>query len=70
MPGVRVHHSPVNLGKGSSVRIGFSFAGGLYVQSLSRLASMGFRVLAVDLAGSGLRGPSDPARLLPCAARH
>ena len=32
---------------------GFSFAGGLYVQSLSRLASMGFRVLAVDLAGHG-----------------
>ena len=27
-PGVRVHHSPVNLGKGSSVRIGFSFATG------------------------------------------
>jgi len=26
--GVRVHHSPVNLGKGSSVRIGFSFASG------------------------------------------
>jgi glycosyltransferase involved in cell wall biosynthesis len=26
--GVRVHHSPVNLGKGSSVRIGFSFATG------------------------------------------
>ena len=25
---VRVHHSPVNLGKGSSVRIGFSFASG------------------------------------------
>jgi pimeloyl-ACP methyl ester carboxylesterase len=32
---------------------GFSFAGGLYVQSLSRLASMGFRVVAVDLAGHG-----------------
>jgi pimeloyl-ACP methyl ester carboxylesterase len=32
---------------------GFSFAGGLYVQSLARLASMGFRVLAVDLAGHG-----------------
>src|SRR5436305_2686505 len=32
---------------------GFSFAGGLYVQSLSRVASMGFRVLAVDLAGHG-----------------
>lgn len=28
MAGVRVHHSPVNLGKGSSVRIGFSFATG------------------------------------------
>ncbi len=28
VPGVRVHHSPVNLGKGSSVRIGFSFASG------------------------------------------
>jgi glycosyltransferase involved in cell wall biosynthesis len=28
MPGVRVHHSPVNLGKGASVRIGFSFARG------------------------------------------
>jgi glycosyltransferase involved in cell wall biosynthesis len=28
LPDVRVHHSPVNLGKGSSVRIGFSFAGG------------------------------------------
>jgi glycosyltransferase involved in cell wall biosynthesis len=26
--GVRVHHSPVNLGKGASVRIGFSFASG------------------------------------------
>ncbi len=26
--GVRVHHSPVNLGKGASVRIGFSFARG------------------------------------------
>jgi len=32
---------------------GFSFAGGVYVQSLSRLASMGFQVLAVDLAGHG-----------------
>src|SRR2546426_8826354 len=32
---------------------GFSFAGGVYVQSLSRLASMGFRVLAIDLAGHG-----------------
>jgi glycosyltransferase involved in cell wall biosynthesis len=28
VPGVRVHHSPVNLGKGSSVRIGFSYATG------------------------------------------
>jgi glycosyltransferase involved in cell wall biosynthesis len=28
LAGVRVHHSPVNLGKGSSVRIGFSFASG------------------------------------------
>ena len=28
IPGVRVHHSPVNLGKGASVRIGFSFAAG------------------------------------------
>ena len=28
LPGVRVHHSPVNLGKGASVRIGFSFADG------------------------------------------
>lgn len=27
-PGIRVHHSPVNLGKGASVRIGFSFATG------------------------------------------
>jgi glycosyltransferase involved in cell wall biosynthesis len=26
--GIRVHHSPVNLGKGSSVRIGFSYASG------------------------------------------
>jgi glycosyltransferase involved in cell wall biosynthesis len=26
--GVRVHHSPVNLGKGASVRIGFSYAAG------------------------------------------
>jgi glycosyltransferase involved in cell wall biosynthesis len=26
--GVRVHHNPVNLGKGASVRIGFSFASG------------------------------------------
>ena len=32
---------------------GYSFAGGLYVQSLSRLASMGFRVMAIDLAGHG-----------------
>jgi glycosyltransferase involved in cell wall biosynthesis len=28
MDGVRVHHSPVNLGKGASVRIGFSYARG------------------------------------------
>jgi dolichol-phosphate mannosyltransferase len=28
VPGVRVHHSPVNLGKGASVRIGFSYASG------------------------------------------
>jgi glycosyltransferase involved in cell wall biosynthesis len=28
VPGVRVHHSPVNLGKGSSLRIGFSYASG------------------------------------------
>jgi glycosyltransferase involved in cell wall biosynthesis len=28
VPGVRVHHSPVNLGKGASLRIGFSFASG------------------------------------------
>jgi dolichol-phosphate mannosyltransferase len=28
VPGVRVHHSPVNLGKGASVRIGFSYATG------------------------------------------
>lgn len=27
-PGMKVHHSPVNLGKGASVRIGFSFAAG------------------------------------------
>jgi len=27
-PGITVHHSPVNLGKGSSVRIGFSLAKG------------------------------------------
>lgn len=32
---------------------GFSFTGMLYVQSLSRLASMGFEVVAVDLAGHG-----------------
>ncbi|MGH8998400.1 MAG: alpha/beta fold hydrolase [Acidimicrobiia bacterium] len=32
---------------------GFSLAGGLYVQCLSRLASMGFLVVAVDLAGHG-----------------
>ncbi|MGH9036553.1 MAG: alpha/beta fold hydrolase, partial [Acidimicrobiia bacterium] len=32
---------------------GFSFAGMVYVQSLSRLASMGFKVIAVDLAGHG-----------------
>ena len=32
---------------------GFSFAGALYVQSLSRLATMGFKVIAVDLAGHG-----------------
>ena len=28
LPGIRVHHSPVNLGKGASMRIGFSFATG------------------------------------------
>jgi dolichol-phosphate mannosyltransferase len=28
VPGIRVHHSPVNLGKGASVRIGFSYAEG------------------------------------------
>jgi len=28
VPGVRVHHSPVNLGKGASLRIGFSLAQG------------------------------------------
>ena len=28
IPGVTVHHSPVNLGKGASVRIGFSYATG------------------------------------------
>jgi glycosyltransferase involved in cell wall biosynthesis len=28
VPGVRIHHSPVNLGKGASLRIGFSFASG------------------------------------------
>jgi glycosyltransferase involved in cell wall biosynthesis len=28
VPGVRVHHSPVNLGKGASLRIGFGFATG------------------------------------------
>src|SRR5262249_54452004 len=27
-PDIRVHHSPVNLGKGASVRIGFSYANG------------------------------------------
>lgn len=32
---------------------GFSFAGGVYVQSLARLGSMGFKVIAVDLAGHG-----------------
>jgi pimeloyl-ACP methyl ester carboxylesterase len=32
---------------------GYSVAGMLYVQSLSRLASMGFRVVAVDMAGHG-----------------
>lgn len=32
---------------------GFSFAGMVYVQSLSRLASMGFKVISVDLAGHG-----------------
>src|SRR2546423_9945161 len=37
---------------------GFSFAGGLYVQSLSRLASMGFRVLAGDLARPGRGAPA------------
>ncbi|MGH9002738.1 MAG: alpha/beta fold hydrolase [Acidimicrobiia bacterium] len=35
---------------------GFSLAGMLYVQSLSRLASMGFKVIAVDLAGHGGSG--------------
>lgn len=35
---------------------GFSFAGIVYVQSLSRLASMGFQVVAVDLAGHGGSG--------------
>jgi len=28
LPGLRVHHSPVNLGKGASMRIGFSFSTG------------------------------------------
>ena len=28
VPGIRVHHSPVNLGKGASLRIGFSYADG------------------------------------------
>jgi glycosyltransferase involved in cell wall biosynthesis len=28
VPGIRVHHSPVNLGKGASLRIGFKFATG------------------------------------------
>jgi dolichol-phosphate mannosyltransferase len=28
VPGLTIHHSPVNLGKGSSVRIGFSYAAG------------------------------------------
>ena len=32
---------------------GFSLAGMMYVQSLSRLASMGFKVISVDLAGHG-----------------
>ena len=32
---------------------GFSFAGMVYVQSLSRLASMGFKVISVDVAGHG-----------------
>jgi pimeloyl-ACP methyl ester carboxylesterase len=32
---------------------GFSVASGLYVQPLSRLASMGFMVVAVDMAGHG-----------------
>jgi pimeloyl-ACP methyl ester carboxylesterase len=32
---------------------GFSFGGMLYVQSLSRLASMGFKVVAIDMAGHG-----------------
>lgn len=44
---------------------GFSFAGMLYVQSLSRLASMGFKVIAVDLAGhGGSAGLADRAHLL------
>src|SRR2546423_10457928 len=46
---------------------GFSFAGGLYVQSLSRLASMGFRVLAVDLAGHGGGPPPRAPRAGPRA---
>jgi pimeloyl-ACP methyl ester carboxylesterase len=32
---------------------GFSFAGGYYLQSLARLATLGFKVVAVDLAGHG-----------------
>jgi pimeloyl-ACP methyl ester carboxylesterase len=43
---------------------GFSFAGMLYVQSLSRLASMGFKVIAVDLAGHGGSGGLDRGHLL------
>ncbi len=43
---------------------GFSFAGMLYVQSLSRLASMGFKVIAVDLAGHGGSGNLDRGHLL------
>ena len=40
-PGITVHHSPVNLGKGASVRIGFSLAKGDIVKTGERIGLTG-----------------------------
>ena len=69
VPATRLAVANLRLADGQRVRVavggrgiplvvahGFSFAGMVYVQSLSRLASMGFKVIAVDLAGHGGSG--------------